>query len=440
VSKKRSQIEARAIARKAGLTPLEPYVNANEKWKCKCNTCKRTVFPRLTHLRNGSKGCRFCGASIGGKKIRISELEATKRLAKAGLTPLTEYPGSHSKWKAQCSNCNSIVFPKLNQIQSGKSGGCPNCGQEKRSKKLRLEGSKAKNILGECGFVPLEPYKSALAKWRVRHKDCGSIVIVRLNSLTSMGSGCPACAGRQVVKGFNDLKTTNPELAKQIVDIDPEEFTAGSSQFAIWRCDLGHTWKSRISTRTSKNTNCPFCSNKRVLPGFNDLATHYPELASEAYGWNPTQVMRYSIAKRRWRCQQGHIWTTSIATRSSGSGCPKCADYGFISSNPGFVYLLYHDVWEMLQIGITNHPKQRLKKHAKLGWTEIDLIGPMKGEKAREIETQILRCLKSQGIEIGKSKDKRKFDGYSESWNSKELKVQTINQLLELCSINQKNL
>ena len=29
------------------------------------------------------------------------------------------------------------------------------------------------------------------------------------------GSGCPCCAGQKVIKGYNDLQTTNPTLANE---------------------------------------------------------------------------------------------------------------------------------------------------------------------------------------------------------------------------------
>ena len=39
--------------------------------------------------------------------------------------------------------------------------------------------------------------------------------------------------------------------------------------------------------RTGENpTGCPFCSNQRVLVGYNDLQTRYPELAKQ---WEITQ-------------------------------------------------------------------------------------------------------------------------------------------------------
>ena len=76
---------------------------------------------------------------------------------------------------------------------------------------------------------------------------------------------CPTCIGKVVLKGFNDLATTHPDLAKQAVGWDPTTFTAGSSASnKLWICDQGHKWKSKIAHR-SDGSNCPTCSKT----GFN---------------------------------------------------------------------------------------------------------------------------------------------------------------------------
>ena len=46
--------------RTAGLTPLEPYVSAKNPWKCRCDTCKRTVYPTQNHVHQGRGGCGYC--------------------------------------------------------------------------------------------------------------------------------------------------------------------------------------------------------------------------------------------------------------------------------------------------------------------------------------------------------------------------------------------
>ena len=57
-----------------------------------------------------------------------------------------------------------------------------------------------------------------------------SIVV---NQRTKRGYGCPYCSGHRVLKGINDLATTNPDLAKEWnydknIDLTPCDVTAGS--------------------------------------------------------------------------------------------------------------------------------------------------------------------------------------------------------------------
>lgn len=47
-------------AKKAKLEPLEPYVNAVSKWKCKCLKCGEIVTPTYHNLKQGNGGCIYC--------------------------------------------------------------------------------------------------------------------------------------------------------------------------------------------------------------------------------------------------------------------------------------------------------------------------------------------------------------------------------------------
>ena len=62
---------------------------------------------------------------------------------------------------------------------------------------------------------------------------------------------------------------------------DPEKIGFRSKKEASWICELGHLWEAVISTRTARGDGCPYCSGKRVLAGFNDLATTDEKLAKE---------------------------------------------------------------------------------------------------------------------------------------------------------------
>jgi DNA-directed RNA polymerase subunit RPC12/RpoP len=107
----------------------------------------------------------------------------------------------------------------------------------------------------------------------------------------SAGRGCPFCSGRVVIEGKNDLATLHPKLAaewnyERNGELSPSHISRSSNKKVWWKClAYGHEWQATVNDRTSvgRATNCPYCGNKKVLAGFNDLATSHPTLAKE---WN----------------------------------------------------------------------------------------------------------------------------------------------------------
>ena len=49
-----------AIMLKAKFKPLEPYTYAMAKWKCLHIPCENIVYPQLSKIKQGRKGCKFC--------------------------------------------------------------------------------------------------------------------------------------------------------------------------------------------------------------------------------------------------------------------------------------------------------------------------------------------------------------------------------------------
>lgn len=149
------------------------------------------------------------------------------------------------------------------------------------------------------------------------------------------GQGCPLCSGRRVVAGVNDLALARPDLAKQWHStkngaMTPSQVSTQSNHRVWWKCDRGHEWEAKVQSRTLGD-NCPYCANKKVLPGYNDLATLRPDIAAQ---WHPTlngdltpaQVTPGSSAtKVWWVCAKGHEWATITADRIRGIGCMRCA-------------------------------------------------------------------------------------------------------------------
>ena len=134
------------------------------------------------------------------------------------------------------------------------------------------------------------------------------------------------------------MATLEPLLVKQWSKknkIKPTEVSIGSHKKVIWRCEKGHEWEAAVKSRTINKTDCPYCSNNKVLAGFNDLATFLPDIAAEwsdrNYPTLPTQVTVFVNRKVWWKCKDcGREWNTLISTRSGGSKCPYCSGYIFL--------------------------------------------------------------------------------------------------------------
>ena len=253
-----------------------------------------------------------------------------------------------------------------------------------------------------------------------------------VHSRALQGTGCPICSNQQLLVGYNDLATTHPELAAQADGWDPTTVIAGNHKQFVWKCLLDHTWSASLTNRTNRGSACPICANQSVLVGFNDLATTHPELATQADGWDPTTVIAGSNKKAKWICENGHRWSSVLASRTRmGVGCPSCAKFGYDPGIPGFLYFIDHFDLEMFQIGITNYPDQRLGRHAKAGWETIELRGPMDGYLTQQLETSCLHALEKRGAILGHKAGIDKFDGYSEAWTKDSLKVSSLKQLLD---------
>ena len=150
------------------------------------------------------------------------------------------------------------------------------------------------------------------------------------------GDKCPYCTRRVVSSNENDLATTHPALAAEWHPskngtLTPDQVLSGAKRAVWWKCKKGHEWQAMIYSRTFAGSGCPICSNRKILPGENDLATFFPDIALQ---WNqerngtlkPDAVSPYSNKKVWWRCDKGHEYNAEIADRTSANtDCPYCA-------------------------------------------------------------------------------------------------------------------
>lgn len=466
-----------------------PRSNQRKAWRC----AEGHQWQAVIASRSSGKGCPYCAKkrTIAGE-TDLATSHPNIAAEADGWDPTMVRPGANQKVSWRCARGHRWEATIANR---SKGKGCPYC-----SGRLAIPGESDLATLypdlatSAYGWDPSKVRPGSnrkVAWWCEKGHAFEATVVSRVQ-----GSRCPICLGAVVLPGFNDLATLDPQLASQAFGWDPWTVTIHSNRRLEWECGLGHHWRTSISNRTNGSA-CPYCAGKRVLAGFNDLATLAPDLAAEADGWNPTTVRPFAHVQRDWRCNEGHAFSSSIAARSGGSGCPVCANKevragindlattnpdlaleacgwdpstltvgsnksrrwrcerghewdappsrrnsgrgcpscsktGFDPGKDGWLYFLKNPDLQLLQIGITNMPANRLSKHERAGWQILEVRGPMEGRLARGWEQSILRVLRRSGAPLGDESIGGRFDGYTEAWSRAVFPIDGLRELMNL--------
>ena len=150
---------------------------------------------------------------------------------------------------------------------------------------------------------------------------------------------CPYCNNRRILIGFNSLLDKDMELAKewsQNNELLANQVLRTSSNYGLWNCPTCHgEYSYRIKERYVGDNCCPYCNNKRVLPGYNSLKAKYSNLLKE---WNyrdnyliahPDSILPTYLSDVWWTCICGKNYKMSPKKRvyylkRHMTACPYC--------------------------------------------------------------------------------------------------------------------
>ena len=151
----------------------------------------------------------------------------------------------------------------------------------------------------------------------------------------------------KILEQFRSLQTQNsiaykyPKIAKEWHPtkngkVSAKSTPAMSGHSFWWLCSVcGHEWQDTPNHRCGRNSGCPVCAGKVIIPGKNDLATIYPNLAEEWHptkngDLKPTQVAIKSNKTVWWKCKaHGHEWPIEVCARTRkdrATNCPICGN------------------------------------------------------------------------------------------------------------------
>lgn len=312
-------------------------------WKCD----KGHSWNTSLSVRSRGRNCPYCMSRSllpGFNDLQTCRPDIAKEwdFEKNTLIPTQVFVGSNTSIWWKCSLGHSWESDVCDRTSGG--NGCPYCAGKKvlagfndlkmLKPQLAAEWDHEKNELLPSQ-VTLFSQKLIWWKCKLGHSWKATV------AARSRGDGCPYCSGKKVLKGFNDLETLNPKFLKEW-DYEknillPSEVTRCSGKMVWWKCELGHSWKIKVSSRAN-GSGCPYCCNQKILPGFNDLQTLNPEVARE-WDYEKNKLKPYQVAVSTnkpawWKCGKEHSWKAPIAARTNGgTGCPYCSGRSVL---PGF--------------------------------------------------------------------------------------------------------
>lgn len=328
-----SAIDAIKMANSKNVQPVEAFPGVGySDWKVRCKLCNCEVITTYNKLRNAKEiGCSTCSKAIQAKLKGYSQTKLKlERNNWELLTPIEQYLGSMSIAHVRCSLCGITeeYFPHLLIYKMCK------CKVDKEAQAKLDKGKQFAESRG--GALLSEKYLGANEHHIWRCSKGHSWPAIFGSVAKSGGVWCPYCSGRLAIEGINDLETINPLLALEFdtqknSPLEAKSLKPNSNYKVWWKCSRYHSFDAKITNRHHLGTGCPYCSGHKVLPGFNDLQTLEPGIASH---WHPTkngelrpsQVSRTSNIKVWWRCEIGHETHNELRTKISTVGsCSACS-------------------------------------------------------------------------------------------------------------------
>ncbi|NYD36146.1 zinc-ribbon domain-containing protein [Actinomycetospora corticicola] len=260
---------------------------------------------------------------------------------------LTARARSKTYWK--CPTCSAGFAAAIEDMAP--TPRCPHCASRELRKREELF-----NRLGDTPVSAIPELLEAWAdeadpstvpvagSWKSRRFACPKGHHPRVSPSSFLLSGCPSCHGAATLEERLSEVEVNPKAFAMNAELfeqwhptanpklDPRRLSPNSRRQVWWReASCGHEWRASPADREKRQRlRCPEC--RTIL---DSLAYHFPQLVAQWSKSNPLSAWQVRPAASlpfvpEWVCADHptHVWTASLAARTSGTGCPSCRGFG----------------------------------------------------------------------------------------------------------------
>ena len=211
-------------------------------------------------------------------------------------------------------NTISDIHPELTSYWSSKN--------TQKIDEITLSEAKNKKYIWLCDCCNLE-FNEKL-----------SIVLDKFSNINNreLKKICPYC-NKKIPKPEESLGYKKPFLKSEWLENingDIYNVLSNSNDIIEWICRKCHrNFKAKISNRAEDDKCCPYCSNRILIKGINDLATTHPHLIKEWSNLNDRQLScltNKSSYKAWWKCSVcSNTYQQVVSSKLiSKTSCPYC--------------------------------------------------------------------------------------------------------------------
>lgn len=202
---------------------------------------------------------------VGNYKINNEEFLKELSIKRPNIEALEKYHGVDGKIRCKCRICDyEFETTPYVLLSSNKGNGCRKCnGTVTKTHEEYIQEIKEKSL----NIIPIEKYqtchKNILHKCLICNYEWSARPANILN-----GKGCPACNGKKINIGFNDLWTTHPHIAELLENPDDGyKVTYGSGKKFVFKCpNCGELRTSAVNMVVRNGFSCKRCSDGISYP------------------------------------------------------------------------------------------------------------------------------------------------------------------------------
>lgn len=306
---------------------------------------------------------------INGNEYVVKCSHCNRKQIRA-LSYAEEYPHLKEMWDEKH---NGIPFEKVNSTLSTKQSfhwNCPQCGNKFDAwlnHMIEKYDSPDRGCFYCSGYL-VDPKRTSLqakypkiaAQWSDENEDTPdqvfpTLTVLRkwhcdiynleyqapINEMVTGEKECPYCSGKLAVPGRTSLLALYPDIAKMWSannEKDADYVLPNVLTDALWIClECGNEFWGKIKEVVDGETDCPYCNNRKVMPGFNSFEVRHKDLIEE---WDyvnnyiivdPNTISDNHASPVWWICKnnKNHHYPMSVSRKlmyqkRNRESCPYC--------------------------------------------------------------------------------------------------------------------